>query len=112
MDLEAFQARLASPTALVATGITAYVVLCRSIRYLRCNRKHAQYPYQTRADMAKMTTQDAFEIVKYIYSLEFPWMVGKSLSFALFRTYGIPTISKLLCQTANFSSAQTAPRVC
>jgi hypothetical protein len=34
-----------------------------------------------------------------VSQLEFPFTAQKSLEFGLFRTYGIPTISKLLCST-------------
>lgn len=34
---------------------------------------------------------------------EFPMMTIKALEFALFKTYGIPSISKLLSQTGEFS---------
>ena len=37
-------------------------------------------------------------------------MFNKSLQFALFRTYGIPTISKLLVQTTQFSEESTATK--
>ncbi|KAF2735235.1 hypothetical protein EJ04DRAFT_492074 [Polyplosphaeria fusca] len=110
MDLQTLQEYLGTRTVIAVTAISAYVLLCRSLRYRRRDQKHAQYPYKTRADMAKMTSQHAFEIVKYIYSLEYPFLVTKSLEFALFKTYGIPTISALLCKTTQLSSPATAPR--
>lgn len=55
-----------------------------------------------------MTNEDAFDIQKAIGELEFPFTFEKSLQFALFRTYGIPTISKLLVQTSQFSEESTA----
>ena len=85
MDLHTLRDTLGTRTVVVATGITVYVVLCRSLRYLRRDQKYAQYPYKSRADMAKMTSQHAFEIMHYVYSLEFPFLVKKSLEFALFK---------------------------
>ncbi|KAJ5890390.1 uncharacterized protein N7473_006618 [Penicillium subrubescens] len=58
--------------------------------------------------MAKMTDQDAFTIQKTILQMEFPFIVLKSLQFALFRTYGIPTISTLLLKTSQFSDPATS----
>ena len=58
-----------------------------------------------------MTTTDAQEIQWDLYQLEFPFTTQKSLEFALFRTYGIPTISKLLVQTKQLSDRKHAPKV-
>ncbi|KAJ5201370.1 uncharacterized protein N7498_006033 [Penicillium cinerascens] len=58
--------------------------------------------------MGKMTVQDAFAIQKTIMQMEYPFIVLKSLQFALFRTYGIPTISTLLLKTSQFSDSATS----
>lgn len=122
-----FQQKL-GPRATTSLGVlVCYIALCRGLRYLRRNRKHAQSAYKTREDFQKMTSEDAWEIVKYVQSLEFPWMTGKALSFALFRyvrlvsisttwtyiarrTYGIPSISKLLCETQQLGHVEFAGR--
>jgi hypothetical protein len=65
--------------------LVAYVTFCRGCRFWRRDRKHAQYPYKTREDFKDMTAEHAFEIVKYVQGLEFPFIAGKALAFALFR---------------------------
>lgn len=65
--------------------LAAYVAICRGLRYRRMKQKHAQYPYKTREDYSKMTAEDAWEITKYVTSLEFPFFSEKALQFALFR---------------------------
>lgn len=100
VDLEETMASLSNFTTDVATQLTkrlgqrgttalaavsAYMLMCRGLRYLRRDRKHAQYPYKTRGDYSKMTAQHAWEITKYVMSLEFPLMTEKALQFALFR---------------------------
>ncbi|KAJ6140384.1 hypothetical protein N7471_006870 [Penicillium samsonianum] len=55
-----------------------------------------------------MTDQDAWAIQKTIMQTEFPFIVLKSLQFALFRTYGIPTISTLLLKTSQLSDSTTS----
>ena len=65
--------------------VSVYVLLCRALRYRRRNQAFAQYPYKTRDDFARMTTQHAHEILKYIFQLEFPLLAKKSLEFALFK---------------------------
>ncbi|KAJ6098517.1 hypothetical protein N7467_000052 [Penicillium canescens] len=58
--------------------------------------------------MGQMTDQDAWAIQKTIMQTEFPFIILKSLQFALFRTYGIPTISTLLLKTSQFSDSATS----
>ena len=57
-----------------------------------------------------MTNEDAFYIQQIIAELEFPFTFEKALQFALFRTYGIPSISKLLVETREFSQKGTATK--
>ncbi|KAL8686601.1 MAG: hypothetical protein Q9224_005397, partial [Gallowayella concinna] len=57
-----------------------------------------------------MTDEDAFNIQENIAQLEFPFTFTKALQFALFRTYGIPSISKLLVATSQFSDVSTASK--
>ncbi|KAL8849649.1 MAG: hypothetical protein Q9221_005416 [Calogaya cf. arnoldii] len=55
-----------------------------------------------------MTDDEAFEIQLPTAESEFPFTFNKALQFALFRTYGIPSISKLLVATSQFSEPSTA----
>ncbi|CAI6246906.1 unnamed protein product [Periconia digitata] len=102
--------RLSSGVGIGLAAFAGYVILCRTLRFLRRNRKHAHFPYKTRKDFSNMTADDAWQIVRYCMSLEFPLVSEKALEFALFRTYGIPTISKLLCQTQQLSEQKYASR--
>jgi hypothetical protein len=94
----------------IPLAIFAYLLLCRLLRYVWRSRKHAQYRYKDRASFAKMTMTDAQDIQWYLYQLEFPFTTQKALEFALFRTYGIPTISKLLVKTKQLSDKENAPK--
>jgi hypothetical protein len=55
-----------------------------------------------------MTDEDACKIQSIISELEFPFTFEKALQFALFRTYGIPSVSKLLTSTTELSASTTA----
>jgi hypothetical protein len=80
--------QILGPRATTGLAVLAgYLLLIRKIRHLRRDRKHAEFPYKTREDFSKMTGEDAWAIVKYCMSLEFPFMSEKALSFALFK-YG------------------------
>lgn len=84
------------------------LVACLRNRHLRSTR--VEHPYPTRTSFASMTNEDAYLIQLDIAELEFPFTFEKSLQFALFRTYGIPTISKLLVQTSQLSEESTATK--
>lgn len=72
-------------TTVIVGVVVCYVALCRALRCLRRDQQHSQMPYKTREDFKKMTAEDAWQIIKYVQSLEFPWMTKKALSFALFK---------------------------
>jgi hypothetical protein len=96
----------------IVVAMLGYLLLCWLLRYLRQWYLWAKYPYKDRSSFANMTTTHAFEIQKRIFQYEFPFTAAQSLGFALFRTYGIPTISKLLVQTRQLSDQRYAPKVC
>lgn len=54
--------------------------------------------------------RDAQRIVRLSASMDFPFIFTKSLEFALFRTYGIATISTLLLHTGQLGKAENAGR--
>ena len=43
------------------------------------------------------------QIYRILVSHEFPWDLNQSLSFALYRTYAVPSIGHLLSQTGEFT---------
>jgi len=48
--------------------------------------------------------RDHEEIVYLVGAYEYPWLLRKSLEFALFRTYGVPHTSRILQATGQFAS--------
>lgn len=46
---------------------------------------------------------DFAEIYRILVAHEFPWDMNQSLSFALFRTYAVPSIGRLLAETGEFT---------
>ncbi|KAK9473649.1 Mycophenolic acid synthesis protein B [Dipodascopsis tothii] len=89
----------------IATGalfVVAYLLVVRAIRYKRRDsfiekeRKHG------------MNYKVATSIVKDLSGKEFPFLFLKSLQLALFRTYAIPSISKLLLATGQLSKSDNA----
>ncbi|KAJ5664411.1 hypothetical protein N7507_005142 [Penicillium longicatenatum] len=88
--------------------LIGWPLLTTSLRYRRLNQLQKKYNYPTRESLAKMTDEEAYEIQVAMGQLEFPMMFVKALQFALFRTYGIPSISHLLTKTSQFSNPETS----
>lgn len=89
--------------------LVIYVVIQRFLRFQRVKSLQRQYASLER-NLGSMTDKQAQQIHVMLAQLEFPLIYRKSLEFALFRTYGIPSISKLLVQTQQLSTGQHAPK--
>ena len=96
------------PTILCA--IVVYPIITILLRHDRRRRTLQRYPYHDRSTFASMTDNDAQGIVRTLSQLEFPFTFEKSLQFALFKTYGIPSVSKLLVATSQLSDPATASK--
>jgi hypothetical protein len=90
------------------SAVLSYLFIVRLLRYRREDESFKEFP--SRASLSKMTFQQAEKIQNRLSQLEFPFTFEKALQFALFRTYGIPTISKLLVHTSQFSAQSTASK--
>lgn len=81
-------------------GLGTYLAMASSLRFRRRNKTQKAYPYHTREAMAKMTDYDAWAIQKQMLQMEFPFIVLKSLQFALFRVRIIsPTVQPVKLTT-------------
>ncbi|KAL8973228.1 MAG: hypothetical protein Q9183_000081 [Haloplaca sp. 2 TL-2023] len=90
--------------------ILSYPILTAFLRNQRIRNTKKAFLYNTRASFARMTDEDAYKIQLDVSQYEFPFIFQKALQFALFRTYGIPTISKLLVATSQLSDVATASK--
>lgn len=54
--------------------------------------------------------RDALAVCRMTYFVEFPFLSKKALEFALFKTFAIPTISKVLAATRQFSPPNVIKR--
>ncbi|ODH48341.1 hypothetical protein GX48_05543 [Paracoccidioides brasiliensis] len=87
-------------------GSVAYLLAVAVLRNRRIKNNVKKFNYPTLASMAGMSDDDAWEIILETAQLEFPFTYLKALQFSLFRTYGIPTISKTLVQTGQFAKPE------
>ncbi|KAG0205532.1 hypothetical protein BGX28_002831 [Mortierella sp. GBA30] len=79
----------------------AYLVLVRRIRYRRINALLTKYPDPTLPLRDYAVAQEVSTVLTYY---DFPYLNVVSLEFALFKTYGIPSISKILAATKQFAN--------
>ncbi|KIW91262.1 uncharacterized protein Z519_08158 [Cladophialophora bantiana CBS 173.52] len=93
-------------------AIVAYPLLCSALRFRRLKALQAKYKYGTpeHPSFEGMTVNEAHDILKAVSDVEFPTLFEKGLQFALFRTYGIPTISELLVKTTQLSTEKNVPK--
>lgn len=85
-DASAWLTDILSSHATIAVAIvTGYVAICRGLRHRRRDSEEARRPYKTREDFKQMTAEEAWDIIRYVQSCEFPWISKKALSFALFK---------------------------
>lgn len=66
----------------------------------RPSRRYARRDALSRRD----PDTDYQEIYRQLATLEFPWDIYQALSFALFRTYAVPSIGQLLHRTGEFTA--------
>jgi len=83
-----------------------------AVQLLRLKRRDAlsKLGFNDRASFKRMTLQDAFNIQRPLADLEFPRTFSISVFFAIFKTYGIPSISSLLAATGQLSSPASASK--
>ena len=91
---------------LVALFFSFYICLCSFLRFQRRDAMQKKFNFPNRQSLSSMTNVDAQAIIVYLLELEFPRLYYTSIQFALFKTYGIPTISKLLVATREFSTPE------
>ena len=93
-------------------AIVAYPFLCSALRFRRLKGVQAKFKYGTaeRPSYEGMTVQEAHDIIAAMSDYEFPALFEKGLQFALFRTYGIPTIAELLVKTTQLSTAKNVDK--
>ncbi len=81
--------------------LLAYMALVRHLRYKRINALLKKYPDPT---LPLRNHDIAREVAATVAEYDFPFMNVVSLEFALFKTYAIPSISKILASTNEFKN--------
>ena len=88
----------------------AYLSLVQLLRFRRVRALERKYSPQGRASFQHMSTNDAQLILKNFVELEFPMFFTFSTVIALYKTYGIPSISSCLVSTDQLANLHTASK--
>ncbi|KAI9758075.1 MAG: hypothetical protein M4579_003206 [Chaenotheca gracillima] len=91
----------------LVASFVLYVSLVRVLRYRTLNSLNRRFGTDD-AKLHQMSLEEAQEIISIASQWEYPHGYQAALQFALFRSYGIPTISKQFCSTAQLSDVKTA----
>lgn len=75
----------ASWPQLLVPAALAYLGLCRTLRFRRERALRRRFGYHDRASLAKMTAEEAQQIVHFLSSWEFPLFNFLALEFGLFK---------------------------
>jgi hypothetical protein len=73
--------------------VLGYWGLCRSLRYRLINSIERKFKGR---DPYSLSVAEAQWIIQQLFQLDAPYLSRFSTAFALFRTYGIPTIAEIL----------------
>ncbi|KAJ4474341.1 hypothetical protein J3R30DRAFT_3507698 [Lentinula aciculospora] len=95
-------------TKVILTAVAVYLSFVRILRWRRYRAIHEKYGQKFKS--ATLTPQDAQEIVAESLLYDMPALMNYALSFALYKTFAIPSISKILSDTKQFSSAERISR--
>ncbi|KAI4525510.1 hypothetical protein K525DRAFT_191368 [Schizophyllum commune Loenen D] len=108
------------PLTLAATAALSYLALVRALRWRRYDAVHRKYAHKRRGgsvsqsrsakDAQSLSPGEAQEIVQLSLGYDMHYIMTMALSFALFKTYGIPSISKLLLATKELSTRENVAK--
>ncbi|KAK1970818.1 hypothetical protein LY78DRAFT_652560 [Colletotrichum sublineola] len=100
---------LATTTTAVAL-IAGWIALCAFLRFRRITNLQKKMGFTDRRSLARMTNDQAHLILKNIIELEFPKLYLLSLQFAIFKTYGFESMSRLIVATKNLADPANAQK--
>ncbi|KXN91327.1 Transcription initiation factor TFIID subunit 11 [Leucoagaricus sp. SymC.cos] len=91
--------------------VTAFVLYLAAVRVLRFKRhREIHRIYQKKYEDRTLTPEEAQKVMLVSSGYDMPLLLNCSLAFVLFKTYGLPSISKLLSATKQLKSSETVSR--
>ncbi|KAF5347780.1 hypothetical protein D9756_010264 [Leucocoprinus leucothites] len=92
----------------LATAFLGYLTVVRMLRFKRYRDIHRKY--QKKYEERTLTPEEAQKVMFVSAGYDMPLVLNYSLAFALFKTYAIPSISKLLAATKQLKSSETVSK--
>ncbi|KAJ3562037.1 hypothetical protein NP233_g9826 [Leucocoprinus birnbaumii] len=89
----------------LVTAFVGYLALVRVLRFKRYRDIHKKY--QKKYEDRTLTPEEAQKVMFVSCGYDMPLVLNYSLAFALFKTYAIPSISRLLSATKQLKSSET-----
>ncbi|PHH62575.1 hypothetical protein CDD81_6890 [Ophiocordyceps australis] len=83
-----------------------YIVLCSLLRFRRLRRLQAKYNFPDRASLSRMTGTEARAIHHHCSAYEFPFAFDYGLRMAIFKTYALENVGRLLAASSDLMSTQ------
>ncbi|TFK25909.1 hypothetical protein FA15DRAFT_325647 [Coprinopsis marcescibilis] len=99
---------LGVPVVKIGLVFLGYVTLVRILRWRRYNATHRLY--QAKYEEGRLTPEDAQRVMLLSSGYDMPKLLNVAVSFALFKTYAIPSISKLLYSTRELGSKENVAK--
>ncbi|KAJ3741003.1 hypothetical protein DFH05DRAFT_1404818 [Lentinula detonsa] len=90
---------------LFIASISVYLLTVQALRWSRYTAIHRKFGHKHESGL--LTPEDAQEILRVSSLYDMPALMNYALAFALFKTYAIPSISKILSNTKELKSAQS-----
>ncbi|KAF8524797.1 hypothetical protein BU17DRAFT_84290 [Hysterangium stoloniferum] len=94
-------------TGYVAIVLASYLVVVRTLRYRRLQRLDANREFKF-SEKPGLTPAQAQRILRVSLQYDIPWITTMAVRFALFKTYGIPTIAGVLNKTEQLTKRETS----
>ncbi|KAF9476143.1 hypothetical protein BDN70DRAFT_935289 [Pholiota conissans] len=99
-----------SPLTTAIGGLAVWLLIVRALRWRRYNAIHRKYGPKWNNGLGVLDPQEAQEIMHTSTFYDMPTLLYYALSFSLFKTYAIPSISKLLVATKELSTKGNVSR--
>ncbi|KAJ3469316.1 hypothetical protein MRS44_003381 [Fusarium solani] len=87
-----------------------YAALCSIFRFRRINALQSRLGFHDRKSLGRMTNEEAHQIVRNIANFEFPLFYDLSVRLALFETYAVQPVAKLLYAVSDLNIWEKAPK--
>ena len=91
-------------------ALLLYLKLVRCLRYRGVESIKRKHDMLDPRNNSKLTADQAQDVLQELVEMESPKLMGFSIVFALFQTYGIPSVSSLLASTSELSGPETASK--